>query len=128
MYSAQSNPYKQYKTQSIMTMTKGEMLTQLFDGAIKNLSAAIVAVESKDYQTANEKFQKAQRIVNYLRETLDKSYQVSEGLSALYEFFIHQIIRSNVRKDTGPVKEIIPMLTELRDTFITADKATRARS
>lgn len=128
MYQANSNPYQQYKQQSIMTMTQGEMLTQLFDGSVKNLTAAVGFIEEKDYAAANTSLQKGQRIVNYLRQTLDHSYSVADGLEALYEYFGRVIIAANVRKETEELREIIPMLTELRDTFAAADKASRIRS
>jgi len=127
MYSAQSNPYQQYKQQSIMTMTQGEMLTQLYDGAIKQLSKGIQLIDAKEFMPANEALQKAQLIVNYLRQILDDQYKVSESLDALYEYFGHRIVQANIRKDTAPLHEIIAMLTELRDTFATADRANRTQ-
>jgi flagellar protein FliS len=128
MYSAQANPYQQYKQQSIMTMTPGEMLTQLFDGGVKNLTAAVAFIEEKDFPAANQALQKGQRIVNYLRQTLDHSYSVADGLDALYEYFGRVIVQANIRKDASELREIIPMLTELRDTFVAADRASRIRS
>ena len=32
-----TNPYEQYKKQSIMTMTQGELVVQLFEGCSKKL-------------------------------------------------------------------------------------------
>ena len=85
-------------------------------------------IEEKDFPAANQALQKGQRIVNYLRQTLDHSYSVADGLDALYEYFGRVIVQANIRKDASELREIIPMLTELRDTFVAADRASRIRS
>lgn len=119
------NPYEAYTQQSVMTMTPGEMLNKLYDETVKQLRYAEVYLEKKDYGKVNGALQKAQRILNYLRNTLDFQYEVSKGLDALYEYFIQQIVKANIHKDAAPLAEIIPMLSELQQTFIQADKLAR---
>lgn len=127
MQMRQANPYETYRQQSVMTMTQGEMLTKLYDETIKQLSAAVLHLESKDYGLVNAELQKAQRIINYLRSTIDFQYKVSNGLAALYTYFIERIVQANIRKDPAPVQEILPMVEELRDVFIQADRAARIK-
>ena len=119
------NPYQKYKQQSVMTMTQGEMLTQLFDAVIKQLNIAILAMESNDFSSVNHSLQKSQMIINHLRQTLNHNYKISKNLDILYEYFNHRIIQANTKKDTNPLLEIIPMLTELRETFVQADRTSR---
>ena len=57
--------------------------------------------------------------------TLDHRYEVADKLASLYEFFHYQIIQTNIRKDAGPVKEILPMIKELQEVFVQADKQVR---
>ena len=106
------NPYQKYQQQSVMTMTPGEMLTRLFD-------------EQKDYAQANDALQRAQRILRHLDATLDRQYEVSHGLSALYDYFIRRTVEANIRKEDAPIDEILPMVIELRDSFIQADRLAR---
>jgi len=123
------NPYQQYQRQSVMTMTPGEMLTKLYDEAIKQLTGGVLLVEEKDYAGANTAFQKAQRVIKYLRATLDPQYEISKQLDALYEYFLHVILQTNLHKDTADLTEIkgvTNMLSELRETFIQADRQARA--
>ena len=127
MQMRQANPYETYRQQSVMTMRQGEMLTKLYDETIKQLSAAVLHLESKDYGLVNAELQKAQRIINYLRSTIDFQYKVSNGLAALYTYFIERIVQANIRKDPAPVQEILPMVEELRDVFIQADRAARIK-
>ncbi len=119
------NPYEQYKKQSVMTMTQGEMLTKLYEEIIKQLNGAILYIDEKSVSKANEALQKSQKILNYLKATLDHKYQISENLDSLYDFFIQEIVQANIKKEIKPIQEILPMIEELRDTFIEADRLAR---
>lgn len=119
------NPYQKYQQQSVMTMTPGEMLLKLYDEVITQLTAAKQFNEEKDIQKANAAFQKAQKILRYLDQTLDPQYEISASLSALYDYFIRRLVDANLHKDNGPIDEVLPMVAELRDTFAQADKASR---
>ena len=120
-----ANPYQKYKEQSVMTMTCGEMLTQLFDEAIKQLSGALVYLENKDYPAVNNSLLKFQKIIGFLKSSLNYQYEVSSSLDSMYEYFIHRIIQANVKKDSEPINEIIPMIIELKEAFITVERSTR---
>lgn len=120
------NPYQKYQQQSVMTMTPGEMLLRLYDEVITQLSAARQFNEQKDISGANAAFLKAQRILRYLDQTLDPQYEISANLSALYDYFIRRLAEANIRKENGPIDEVLPMIEELRETFFQADKASRA--
>jgi len=121
------NPYQKYQQQSVMTMTKGEMLTKLYDETIKQMSAAVLFIGEKDYAGTNRSLQKAQQILRYLKATLDPKYKISADLNSLYDYFIEQIIQANIKKQTSQLEEIIPMVEELRDAFIQADRNARSQ-
>ena len=119
------NPYETYKQQSVLTMTPGEMLNKLYDELIKQLSIAQLALEQQELEKVNVSLQKSQRILNYLRSTLNFQYEVSANLELLYEFFIHQIVNANIKKDASFIQEILPMVQELQQTFLQADKLAK---
>lgn len=119
------NPYSKYQEQSVMTMTKGEMLTKLYDEAIKQLNYGVHHIQNKDYKAAGTCLNKAQTIIDYLRGTLDKKYEISGNLASLYRFFNEQIMSANIKKQTKPLEDIIPMITDLKDAFVQADKTVR---
>lgn len=125
MYAMQNNPYQKYKQQSIMTMTQGEMLTQLFDKAINQLTLGAQQIAAKEYSDSNRTLQKAQAIFNYLRQNLNTQYEVAQGLDQLYEYFLYRIVQANIKQETQGLEEIIPMVTELRNTFVEADRTAR---
>ena len=121
------NPYQQYQRQSVMTMTQGEMLTKLYDEVIKQMSGAKICLTEKDLSGVNNALQKAQRILFYLKSTLDFKYEISGNLDALYDFFIERIVQANLKKDAAMLDEIIPMFEDLRDTFVQADRNARSK-
>ncbi|MBQ8613102.1 MAG: flagellar export chaperone FliS [Ruminiclostridium sp.] len=112
-----NNAYSAYKKQSISTLTPMEIVVKLYDEAEKQINIAIVSIEGKNYETANKCLQKSQDIVNALRSVLDMSIPISTQLDALYDFFNRQLIAANVKKDTGILRELLPMLAELKDAF-----------
>lgn len=120
------NPYESYKKQSIMTMTPGDMLLTLYDEILKQGETAKVAMERKEYGEVNRALQKAQRILNHLKATLDFKYDIAKNLDALYDYFIQQIVCANIKKDPSLLDEILPMIKDLRDTYCEADKRSRS--
>ena len=121
------NPYQQYQRQSVMTMTQGEMLTKLYDEVIKQMSGAKICLTEKDLSGVNNALQKAQRILFYLKSTLDFKYEISGNLDALYDFFIERTVQATLKKDAAMLDEIIPMIEDLRDTFVQADRNARSK-
>lgn len=119
------NQYEKYKKQSVMTMTPGEMLVRLYEEVVKQLSAAEMYLNEKNYEKSNQALQKAQKILNHLRTTLNFKYEISNNLSALYDFFLQRVIKANIKKDPEPLKDIIPMISELRETFMEAERINR---
>lgn len=119
------NAYQKYKQQSVMTMTQGEMLIKLYDELITQLARAKNSINEKNIQTANDALQRTQRIITYLRSTLDKKYPISENLDALYEFFDQQLFNANIKKDATIINEIIPMIVDLRDAYVQASHSSR---
>ncbi len=116
------NPYEQYKKQSIMTMTQGELVVQLFRGCSKRLNMAVYHIDENNTEKAEESIYKAQRIINYLNASLDRSIDISSNLHALYDYFIRMIVKAKVKMDSGVLKEIIPMIDGLGDSFQEAER------
>lgn len=124
---AMPNVYQQYKSQSITTMTGGELLVMLYDELIKDVKRAELAIEAHKVDTAHSSLMHAQDIISYLDETLNDQYDISKELSRLYDYFNGQLVQANINKDAAPLKEVLPMLMELRDTWKQAEKLSRMR-
>ncbi len=123
------NPYgvDMYKSQTVSTMTQGEMLLKLYDEAIKQIGLARAAIVGGDLVAMDKSLKKTQDIVNYLRSTLNFKYPVSFNLRKLYDFFNNQLVMANVKKDVKPLDDIVPLIADLRDTFDECDKIDRSQ-
>jgi flagellar protein FliS len=113
-YSAAGNQYKQ---QSAMTASPGELTLMLYDGCVKNLRLSKMHIEAKDFIKANEDLQKTQNIICELMRSLDMTYDISKQLIQLYDFLIDTIVWANVKKDISKIDEALDLITELRDSW-----------
>ena len=121
----QTNAYSRYQEQSVMTMTRADMLLKLYDETVKQLHNGVHFIKEKDMASADKCLQKAQNILQYLSSTLDRKYPISNNLASLYRFFKDQIMAASIHRDTKPLESITPMISELRDAFAQADKQLR---
>lgn len=121
------NPYQQYKKQSIMTMTQGELVVQLYQGCSKKLNAAVYYIENNEKEKAEEEIYKAQRIINYLSASLDRKYEISGNIRSLYDYFIRTMIKGKIKMDTEPIKEVISMVDRLGESFQEAERIVHKR-
>jgi flagellar protein FliS len=125
-YSAAAG--NQYRQQSAMTASPGELTLMLYDGCIKNLKLAKIHIGTNDFIKANEVLQKAQAIVNELMRSLDMRYELSKQLMQLYDYIINVIVWANVKKDVEKIDESIEMVTELRNTWQQAVRLHRQQT
>lgn len=119
------NPFEQYKKTSVNTMTKGELLILLFDEAIKKLNQGKLLMEHGDFDNANISIDKTRKIFNHLIVTLDDKYPLSQELADMYLFFNAQLIKASSMKSTKFIDDILPIVKDLRNTWVEADKIAR---
>lgn len=108
---------EEYQNQSIMTMTQEQMLLKLYEEIIKQINIGIESIDKNpDVTKRYTSLQKAQKILNHLRMTLDYNYEISNYLNLMYEIFIKNIIDANVKNSSKQLKEILPSIIDLRNT------------
>jgi len=119
--------YQAYKQQSVMTMTQTEMLTMLYDGILKEVYAVKSTFERDPGNLAeiNRGLQKAQKIVNYLKTSLDTNYDIAKNLFSLYDYCNWILLQANVKKSDEGLSEVEDIIRELRESYIQADKSLR---
>ena len=111
------NAYGQYNNSKILTASPAELTLMLYEGAIKFCNIAIVAVESKDVEKAHIHIQKTERIIDYLRQTLDMKYPVAEHFERVYTYMGQRLIEANIKKDKEILEEVNGHLRSMRDTW-----------
>ena len=109
------NAYGQYNNSKILTASPAELTLMLYEGAVKFCNIAIVAIENKEIEKAHIHIQKTERIIDYLRQTLDMKYPVAEDFERIYSYLGQRLIEANIKKD----KEILEdgHLRSVRDTW-----------
>jgi flagellar secretion chaperone FliS len=123
-----NNSIKQYKEQSINTMSKGEQLITLFDEALKNLHYGSMMLKDKNYATSQKCTGKSKKIFQYLSSILDRQYSVSNDLYDLYYFVTQQIIKAEIKRDPAVLDELVPLVENMRDTWVQAEKLCHMKS
>ena len=108
-------------------MTQGELLVVLYDELVKRAARADIALDRKDYPLFEASVDRCLDILHYLDDTLDRQYPVSAELHRLYDFFCYDFNRIKAGRNQEELSKLRPMVTELRDSFRTAEKNTSAR-
>ena len=89
----------------------------LYEGAIKFCNVAEKAIEENDVQKAHTNIVKAQRIIDYLRQTLDMKYPVAQDFENIYSYLGTRLVQANMKKDVDILKEVNEHLHSVRDTW-----------
>ncbi len=118
----ESKGFHQYKEQSINTMTQGELLLLLYDELVKHLTRADLALDKENYELLEASVEHSLDIIHYLEDTLDMQYEISANLSRLYEYFCYELSRVKLGRNKTELTRVKGMVSELRDSFRTAQK------
>lgn len=97
-----------------------ELVVMLYEGAIAACNQAIPYVQQKEYLHKSQYIFKAIRIIQAgLRISLDKKAggKIAEDLDALYGYMINQLLKANIDNEVAPVKEVIRLLSELKEAW-----------
>lgn len=113
------SPYQQYKSTQVKTANQGKLIIMLYDGAIRFLKEAEAALPAKKYDVVNNNIIKTQNIITELMISLNmKAGDISANLYRIYDYMNRRLIEANVRKDMTVLREIIHLLSELREVWI----------
>lgn len=127
--SSQMNPYKAYSRAS-HTVAKTRQVVMLYDGAIRFLQQAKVAMETKDINERYTKLVKADEIIVGLQSCLDfdsggSTAQVLFDFYSATEMRIMNLHRSN---DALECEAIIGDLKRMRDVWYHIDQGVKDAS
>lgn len=112
-----ANGYEAYAKNKITMASPAELTLMLYDGAIKFCNIAVGAIENKDFAKANINIQKAERIIDEFRATLDFKYEVAKDFDNVYKYLMQRLIQANMKKDTEILEEVLKHLRTMRDTW-----------
>lgn len=113
----EQNSINAYQRNAILTASPAELTLMLYEGAIKFCNIALIGIEKKDFEKANNNLKKAQAIITELRATLDRKYPVWEDFDRVYAYIYRRLVDGNIRKDPEIVEDALKYIREMRDTW-----------
>lgn len=110
--------YDQYRQTSIQTAPPEQLIVMLYDGAIRSLEQAKLAIQSgKD---PGEAIAKAQDIFAELAASLNLSAgEIAGNLAQLYNFWIQRLFQAQIHREVTMVDEVNTMARDLREAWAT---------
>lgn len=120
-----TNAFNAYKQNSVTTASPGELTLMLYNGCLKFLGKAKVAIEQKDIEEKNHNIQRAQAIIAELMSTLNMDIEISKQMLPLYDYMNRRLVEANIKNDAAIIEEVEGLVTEFRDTWKEVIKITR---
>lgn len=120
-----TNAFNAYKQNSVTTASPGELTLMLYNGCLKFLGKAKVAIEQKDIEEKNHNIQRAQAIIAELMSTLNMDIEISKQMLPLYDYMNRRLVEANMKNDAAIIEEVEGLTTEFRDTWKEVIKITR---
>jgi flagellar protein FliS len=105
----------QYKQMSIKTANRGQILIMLYEGAIRNVKKAALAIDQKDIVAKGVAIGKAHDIINELNATLNFEIggDIALNLERLYNFMAEQLVKANLENSKLPLEAVEKNLATL---------------
>ena len=114
---AMQNPYQTYKQNSVTTASSEELTLMLYNGCIKFIRLASMAMEKGNIEAKNTNIIKSQAILQELRSTLKMDSDVAESMDQIYDYMINRLIQANIHNSQEIMNEIENLAKEFRDTW-----------
>ncbi|MCC5895763.1 MAG: flagellar export chaperone FliS [Alkalibacterium sp.] len=115
-----SSASKVYKKNQIETASPKQLVVLLYEGAIKYIRLAELAVEKEDFSKVNTNLLKAQDIVTELMVSLNHQNgenAIASELQTLYSYVLNQLIQANLKKDQNKMSETRHLMSELLEAW-----------
>jgi len=121
MPNSQQDSYR--KTQ-IDTASPEALILMLYDGALRFIAQAEDAFEAKNNEQISNSLLRVQAIITELMTSLDKEKggEIATNLERLYLFFLEKLTDSNLKKNPEPMRQVKPLIEDLRNTWAEAMK------
>ena len=119
------NAAEAYRQQRILNAPPEHLTLMLYNGCLKFIDDGIESLGKQDYESANNLFQRAQRIISEFRLTLNFDYEITHQLLPLYNYIYDRLVEGNIKSDLAQINEAKGMITELRDAWVQAMKTYR---
>ena len=126
------NAYAAYQKTNVNTASHGRLVVLLYEGAVKNLKAALNLFDANDKLKAGdiEQFgihlQKAQAIITEIQVSLDmeKGGDISRNLMSLYVYFNEELMDATISHNKQKIEFVLSKVDELAEAWRTIANST----
>jgi flagellar protein FliS len=124
-----SNANLRYLEASINSASPEELIIKVYDALLLFARQAIDVMESRpaDIQGRHDLLRRAQRACALLMGSLklDLDSDIPGNLFRIYEFWHHQLVAANMQGDATKVRELLPLIAGMRETWVEAIRRYR---
>jgi flagellar protein FliS len=116
------SPYQKYKETSVQSASKEKILLLLYEGAIRFMKQAGIAIDNKDIAGRGINIGRAFDIINELNNTLnhEAGKEIAANLEQLYIFVCEQITKCNATGDRKALDDSIRIMETLYSGWVEA--------
>lgn len=120
-----NQPYQAYQNNAVNTASPGDLTLMLYNGCLKFIKQAKLAIENKDIESKHINIIKAQNIITEFMVTLNTEYEVGKNMMVMYDYMKHRLIEANTKNDIKILNEVEGYVVEFRDTWKEVIKINR---
>lgn len=114
-YAASTAAYQQ---QAVLTATPGQLVVMLYDGAIRFLRQADVAMGEGAVTHSHDRLNRAEAIIDELLSTLDMSQgSIPQNLEGIYVFWKRLLWEVRLERDRDKLATLIRQIANLREAW-----------
>lgn len=113
------NAAAKYQKNHVKLASPVQIVSMLFDGAIRFANEAGQAIEAKDPARVGDRLNRCHAILEELASTLDRSHapELCENLLGIYGFCMQELLKANISQDPKVTADVVKVLTPLRDAW-----------
>lgn len=112
-----------YQEGQTLTVSPGQLVILLYEGALRFLRRARIAIDSGDIEASHQAIRRAQDIIFELDATLDpETGAIATNLHRIYEYCLRRLVEANMLKSVEPIGEVIGYCEVLADAWREAVK------
>lgn len=122
------NAAQKYKQTAVQSASKEKLLLLLYEGAIRFMKQAGMAIDNKDIAGRGINIGRAFDIVNELNNTLNHETggEIAKNLEQLYMFVTEQLTKCNATGQKKPLEDAIKIMETLYSGWVEAVEKVKA--
>ncbi len=113
---------QKYKQTSVQSASREKILLMLYEGAIRFVKQAMIAIDKKDIAERGMNIGRAFDVIMELNNSLNHEVggEIAKNLEQLYMFITEQLTKSNATGQRKPLEDALKVLETLYSGWVEA--------